>query len=135
VQNDSGGIDDWTERVAQILTELACDGGGQPGQGKSDTGVIECAFADSCAQAGENGAGCIGDRGLSFLGGQRDQLGGAQEIIYRRKLAVKIGPGMGGHRDDYGMRREQQEARPQPDSALRVCWLARDYGVSLNTVP
>jgi hypothetical protein len=74
VQDDAGGIDKRVERVSEGAAEFAFDGIGKAGQSEVELGFVEMAGGDLGTEAVENGAGGVGDGGVSFACNQRREL-------------------------------------------------------------
>ena len=98
VQDDSGCVDHRTQRVTQRLPDLALDRAGDPGESKVHAGGIQPGSGYFGSQACQHSACRIRDRSLAIAGNDRGQLLALQQLIHRRKLAVKIGFGSNRHR-------------------------------------
>src|SRR3979411_2845498 len=89
VQDYTRRIDDWTQRIAEILPKLAFNRNNEVREREIDTRLIKFSQADLAAQTLEYSANRVQHSSMAVIGCKRGQGRAAHKHIHRREHKEK----------------------------------------------
>jgi hypothetical protein len=101
VQDDSGGIDNWTQGMSQRLSNFDLQSVSKPWKRVVEPQLVEMSGRNFLANSVEHGSGRIGNDALAFSRNQLRNFLCPEQFVDGGKLAKEIGLGISFHDGDY----------------------------------